>query len=243
MISKLPRWIWVGAGILAFSAGMLDVVAIVGFAHQAVTHATGNASLLSIAVAAGDAKALAQTFLILASFFFGAVLGGVIIRDAHLRMGRRYGFALAVESALLLGAACGFWRGLLYGELLAAMAAGLQNSIASTYSGTIIRTTHMTGVLTDLGTLVGHKLHGIPVNNKQIYLLATIFASFLSGALFGAFFSPRLGALAMLLPAAVIGASAVGYELFRGHVARNSKSVIRVPSASPEVASEIVHSR
>ncbi len=215
MISKLPKWVWTGAAVLSFCAGMVNVIAILGFVHKGITHVTGNSSLLSIAVIDGDWKNAAQFFLIVASFFIGAILAGLIIGDAHLRMGRRYGFALAIESIFLLVSTYGFVRGSMYGEYFASMAVGLQNAMASTYSEAIVRTTHMTGILTDIGALVGNKIRGIQVNMKRINLLSIIFFSFLSGSFIGAFCYHHLGPLAMLVPAAMIGISSVGYEIFR----------------------------
>jgi uncharacterized membrane protein YoaK (UPF0700 family) len=220
MISKLPKWVWLGAAVLAFSAGMVNVIAILGFVHKGITHVTGNVSLFSIAVLDEDWINITQLFSIIISFFAGAVLAGLIIGDAHLRMGRRYGFALAIESILLLAATYGFVRGSIYGEYFASMAVGLQNAMASTYSGAIVRTTHMTGILTDIGALVGNKIRGIKADGRRIKLLSIIFFSFLFGGLLGAFSYHYLDALAMLIPAAIIAASAVGYEIFRREVTR-----------------------
>lgn len=34
MISKLPRWVWTGTWVLAFVAGIINVVGFLGFEHQ-----------------------------------------------------------------------------------------------------------------------------------------------------------------------------------------------------------------
>ena len=54
MISQLPRWVWSGAWLLAFIGGMVNVVGLLGFEHQAVTYLTGTTSMLSAALAALD---------------------------------------------------------------------------------------------------------------------------------------------------------------------------------------------
>ncbi|HXV18909.1 MAG TPA: YoaK family protein [Candidatus Omnitrophota bacterium] len=151
----------------------------------------------------------------LSPFFIGAVLAGIIIGDAHLRMGHRYGVALAIESGLLLISAYGFSKGLIYGEYFASMAAGLQNAMASTYSEAIVRTTHMTGILTDIGSLVGNKIRGIKSDGKRIKLLSIIFFSFILGGIVGAFSHHLFDTIAMLVPAVIIGVSSLGYEIFR----------------------------
>lgn len=223
MISKLPKWVWAGAAVLAFCAGMINVIAIMGFVHKGITHVTGNTSLLSIAILDGDQESIFQIFSIVLSFFVGSVFAGFIIGDARLRMGRRYGFALAIESGLLLVSTYGLVRGAMYGEYFASMAAGLQNAMASTYSEAIVRTTHMTGVLTDIGALVGNKIRGIKADGKRIRLLSIIFFSFLSGSFFGTLCYHYLNAKAMLVPAAIIGVSAIGYEIFRREVVKSAR--------------------
>jgi hypothetical protein len=38
MISKLPRWIELGAFMLALLAGTVHTVGLLGFAHQSISH-------------------------------------------------------------------------------------------------------------------------------------------------------------------------------------------------------------
>ncbi len=215
MISKLQKWVWLGAATLSFSSGMINVIALSGFVHKAATHMTGVVSAFSIALSKNDLSTALETFLILLSFFAGAFMSGIIIRDGQLKMGRRYGFAMAVESGLLFLATYHFVKNSIWGEYFACAAAGLQNALASTYSGTIVRTTHLTGILTDLGALVGNKIQGLPVDSRRLKLLSIIFASFTAGGYLGSIFYQRWNAWAMLVPALTIGVAAVGYELFR----------------------------
>jgi uncharacterized membrane protein YoaK (UPF0700 family) len=214
MISKLPRWVWIGSGLLAFSAGSVNSIAFLGFVHHAATHVTGTFSVLSISLFTQDRQQIIQTSLLLFFFFAGAFLSGFIIHDGQLKMGRRYGFALSIECLLLLLSTYGFIRVSVWGEYFASMAAGLQNSMASTYSGSIIRTTHLTGILSDLGALAGGRVRGYEneLSNKKAYLLSLIIISFTAGGFLGALSYNHLGPLAMLVPACVIGMSALGYE-------------------------------
>lgn len=205
----------IGGGVLAFSAGMVNVIALLGFAHQAATHVTGLFSRLSISLFQGDPGGIQQTFLVILSFLIGAVISGVIIRDAQLKLDSRYTWTLALECILLVLSTAFFYRGSILGECFAAMAAGLQNAMASTYSGAIIRTTHLTGVMTDLGVLIGHWIHGIKIDARRIKLFATLIVSFLAGGFLGAVFFSRWNVFSMLMPAAVIGCSAVGFSFFQ----------------------------
>ena len=140
----------------------------------------------------------------------------MILRDAHLKMGRHYEWVMALECALLVLSAWGFQRQEIWGEFSAAMAAGLQNAMASTYSGAIIRTTHLTGVLTDLGVLIGHRMRGIPSDRQKIRLFSTLILAFLTGGVLGAWTYAQVGAAAMLLPAMVIGFCGIAYRVLRG---------------------------
>lgn len=215
MISKIPKWVLLGGGVLAFAAGMVNVIALLGFAHQAATHVTGLFSRLSIDLFKGDVSGILETFLILLFFFMGAILSGIMIRDAHLKLDDRYVWTLSVECLLLILSTIAFYKGSILGECFAAMAAGLQNAMASTYSGAIIRTTHLTGVVTDFGVLIGHFIQGIKIDPRRFKLFLTLMGSFLAGGFLGALLYGYWGVLAMLAPALVIGASAIGFSYFQ----------------------------
>lgn len=215
MISKLPRWVWLGGAVLAFSAGMVNAVAFLGFSHQAATHVTGMFSHVSIGLAGGEKAEFSGALLMIASFFTGSVLSGMMVSNAHLKAGRAYGWALGVESLLLFSSAYCFAKNLIWGDCLAAMAAGLQNALASTYSGAIIRTTHMTGVLTDFGVLIGHALRGAPFDRARAKLFSILMGAFAFGGFAGAVFHQWFGNLAMLAPAVTVSVSSAGYFLFK----------------------------
>lgn len=101
MITKLPKWVWFGAWALAFIAGMINVVGLLGFEHQAVTHLTGTTSLLASALVSFDGKAVFRLSVVIGSFVLGTIVSGFVIQDSALRLGRRYGIALLMESMLL----------------------------------------------------------------------------------------------------------------------------------------------
>jgi len=121
---QLPRWVWIGAGALAFVAGMVNAVGFLGFEHQAITHLTGTTTLLGASIANGDARAALHLFGMAAAFIGGAALSGMVVQDAALQLGRRYGVALAIESLLLVLASVLFKQHETAGALLAAMACG-----------------------------------------------------------------------------------------------------------------------
>ena len=211
----LPRWIWVGAGALAAVAGMVNVVGFLGFEHQAITHLTGTTTLLGAAVAKGDGVAAARLLGAALSFLAGAAFGGLLIQDSTARIGRRYGVALAIESALLLAALPLFEHQRFAGPMLAAAACGLQNALAASVSGAVVRTTHVSGMFTDLGIGLGHALRGLPLPKRRLALCGLVIACFLAGSMIGALLFVRIGYRALLLPAAVTGLTGLGYAGYR----------------------------
>jgi uncharacterized membrane protein YoaK (UPF0700 family) len=215
MISKLPRWVWAGGWMLAFIAGMLNVVAFLGFEHHTVSHLTGASSMLGAAVAARDLNGALHFAATIGAFLAGTIVSGLIIQDCTLSLGRRYGLALLMESGLLVLAVLLLERRSPHGYYLVAGACGLQNAMATTYSGAIVRTTHVSGMFTDLGISIGHALRGVPVESRRLRLCCIIISAFLCGSIAGAQAFPRLGYSTLLVPAALTGVSGLGYAVYR----------------------------
>lgn len=211
----LPRWIVVGGFTLTCIAGAINAVGFLGIHHQALSHMSGTGTILSTELALGRFAGAFHAALVLGWFFLGSVLSGMIIRQSTLRAGRRYGVALACESLLLFGAAYFLRNGSNIGDYLAAMACGLQNAMATSYSGAVIRTTHITGIITDLGIAVGHAVRREPVDHRRVILFSVLVAGFLVGGVVGAFGYLAFGSDALLFPATATGIAGVGYALFK----------------------------
>lgn len=211
MAERLATWVWVGAAALACVAGMVNVIGYLGFQHQAITHLTGNTSLLGAALVAGDAQASMQLFGAIAAFVVGAALSGLIIQDDALQLGRRYGLVLTIESLLLIVSIPLFQRQNLAGPLIAAVACGLQNAMATTYSGAVVRTSHVSGMFTDLGIMIGHALRAAPLARRRMALSALVISFFFFGGLAGAMLFSSSGYQALYLPAAITGVVGVAY--------------------------------
>ena len=186
-LQKLPIWVQVSAFFLALNAGMINVLALLYVTRQAISHMTGNVSFLVLDLLQQN---WSNSLFILAVIFFfmlGAFYSGFIIRDANLRFGRRYGAVLSLEAVFLLITWFFITDYPHYALLWAATACGMQNALASTYKGTIIRTTHLSGVLTDLGLALGYKIRGLYVNPKRIVLHVLIVMGFFIGGIIGGF--------------------------------------------------------
>ncbi len=212
MISKLPRWVWAGAWALAFVGGMVNVVGLLGFEHQAVTHLTGTTSMLAAALASLDVKTALHLAAVIGSFVAGNVISGFLVQDSTLQLGRRYGIALLLESALLCIAVPLLDRSSMFGIYSASCACGLQNAMVSTYSGAVIRTTHISGMFTDLGIFLGHTLRGLPVDSRRLRLCFLVITGFLCGGIAGAVAFRQLHNAALFIPAALTAITAFTYR-------------------------------
>jgi uncharacterized membrane protein YoaK (UPF0700 family) len=214
---RLAPWVWVGAAALACVAGVVNVVGFLGFQHQAITHLTGNTSLLGSALVAGDTRGAAHLLGTIAAFVAGAALSGLIIQDSTLRLGRRYGVVLSLEAALLCIAVPLFQRHLVGGVLCAAVACGLQNAMATTYSGAVVRTSHLSGMFTDLGIMIGHAARGMPLARRRLWLCVLVIVFFFGGGVLGAWLFANFGYAALYLPAALTGTTGIAYVAYRQH--------------------------
>ena len=215
VLRQLPRWAWFGGGVLAFIAGMVNAAGYLGFRHQSISNMTGNTSLLGISLGTGNGGEAWHWALTIASFVLGAALSGFIVQQSTLKLGRRYGVALTLESLLLFAAVPLLDAGNPGGLYLAAMGAGLQNGMASTYSGMVFRTTHVSGMFTDLGIYIGQRLRGLTVDTLRVRVCVLVIVTFTLGSAAGALLFPALHERTLLVPAALTGLCGLGYTLYR----------------------------
>lgn len=145
---------------LAWVAGYTNILSLIT-CGIATSHVSGTLSQWGLDLVEGKWSLMALTSLLLGCFFMGAVVSGVCTE-----VGRRRGWQsiyvlpMALQAVLLACFAAAIeWTG---GESpsprmtpavigVAAMAMGLQNATITRISGGVVRTTHMTGVVTDLG--------------------------------------------------------------------------------------------
>ncbi|WP_218563945.1 YoaK family protein [Marinospirillum perlucidum] len=201
MIRKLPRWVEIGGFWLAMIAGSVNAIGVLGFQHQAVSHLTGTSTLASLALVDLAWSELLHLVLILISFVAGAAFSGALINNAVLRLGHRYGVALICEALLLLLAMLALSAGSNSGHYLASAACGLQNAMVSTYSGAVVRTTHVSGLFTDLGSMLGARLRGHPLDRRKLLLFSLLISGFLTGGSLGTLAFIRFGFAALAFSA------------------------------------------
>lgn len=214
MINKLPKWVEVGGFLLALNAGFVNAVGLLGFKHQAVSHLTGTSTFLSLALANSNTQEIVHLLLVMASFVVGAAYSGLVIGNTALQLGRRYSLALITESFLLLMSMCMLNHGSLMGHFFASAACGLQNAMTSTFSGAVVRTTHVSGLFTDLGVALGLRVRGQKTDSRKIILYCILIAGFVVGGVAGSLLFAKFMFSAILAPCILTAFIAVGYWLF-----------------------------
>jgi uncharacterized membrane protein YoaK (UPF0700 family) len=222
MIRQLPRWAWLGGGLLACIAGTINVVGYLGFRHEAISHLTGTTTLLGMSAAGADLGDSLHWLLVLVAFLFGAMLSGFIVENHTLQLGRRYGVALLVESGLLFMAVPLLRAQMDLGLYAASAACGLQNAMASTYSGTVLRTTHLSGTFTDLGIALGQLVRGLEADMLRLRLCIMLIGSFLAGSVLGGVAYRWLHENTLLIPAALTGVTGLCYHVYVSRHQRRS---------------------
>ena len=214
MITRLPKWIEYGAFLLAGVAGYINAIGLLGFEHQSVSHLSGNATQLGTQLYAGALSQVIEIAGMLFAFFAGATLSGLLLYGATLQLGRHYDLALIIECLLLCLAAYLLSDSSYYGQLAASAACGLQNAMVTTYSGAVVRTTHLTGIFTDLGIMLGSALRGKGFDRRKAILFLLIISGFILGGTVGAAQFARFKFDALFAPAIVCLILALSYRIY-----------------------------
>jgi len=174
-----------GALVLAASAGFINTLSL-GFFRTPVSHMTGAVSHLGLNLVGGHAADALTSAGIILGFVSGAMLAGIVVGAWKLVPSRRYGVAMMIEGGLL-----GLASYLLLNQHrlalpMVSMACGLQNAMTSSYCGLMIRTTHVTGLVTDIGVMLGHWVRHRQIDRWKLGFLAAIFSAFGIGGVLGA---------------------------------------------------------
>lgn len=231
-----PSAIVMAAGtILAMCAGAVNVVAMLQLGAY-VSHVSGAVATIGvraegIQMGRDTPEEFREACLIVASFIFGALLCGLLIAKNEVHFGKSlYGVALMGNSLLLaIATYLDHSEPALY---FAAAACGLQNGMCTMHFGTVVRTTHVTGLATDLGTACGRLLARflrsgcrrsrmnefdraeVEVDMKRIRVFCLLGSGFSVGVLGGAFLQQWLGVHTLLVPASITGISGLAYSCF-----------------------------
>ena len=206
-----------GGCLLAATAGFINTVAL-GFFRTPVSHMTGAVSHLGIDLATAEFSDATTSASIILGFLAGAMISGVLVGAYRLIPGRSYGITLMAEGGLLALATTLLLSKQRFALPLAAMACGLQNAMTSSYCGLMIRTTHVTGTVTDIGVMIGHWIRHREIEGWKLRFLVLIFLSFgvggWTGALADRFFGPMC--LAVISAGCTLAGGAFWFLTHRG---------------------------
>jgi uncharacterized membrane protein YoaK (UPF0700 family) len=166
------------------------------------------------------------------AFMVGAVVGAAVVERSKQKLRAHYAWGLWLEAVALSVVAGASFSGRfrLPGAeliLLLCWAMGLQNAMITRLSGAVVRTTHVTGIVTDVGIelvhlwmLLGERARGRfrLLSLREVWsdpavdplkLHCTLWCSFVGGNLLGAALFLRFGFASLLLPIAVVSGLAV----------------------------------
>jgi uncharacterized membrane protein YoaK (UPF0700 family) len=217
---RLGRW-------LAFIAGAANAGGFLAVG-QYTSHMSGIVSALADNLSVGDFGLVIAGLSSLAAFTTGAATSAIMINWGRRRRAHsEYALPLMLEAVLLL---C---FGLLGSNLennrflfvpatvgLLCYVMGLQNAIITKISKAEIRTTHMTGIVTDIGIEIGKLFYwnvsesgpgvaAVKADRSRLRLLASLLGMFFIGGLAGALGFKYVGYISTLPLSAMLVVLAV----------------------------------
>lgn len=197
--------------VLAFVAGAVNAGGFLAVSRY-TSHVTGILSGVADDLVLGNMALAGAGVVSVLAFMAGAAVTAILINWARRRrMHSEYALSLMLEAALLLvfgvmGANLAAYTELMVPAtvVLLCFVMGLQNAIVTKISQAEIRTTHMTGIVTDLGIELGrlfywnrsreaNEAHYVMANRDKLAIHATILGLFLAGGLVGAVAFKMLG--------------------------------------------------
>lgn len=213
-------------GLLAFVAGAANAGGFLAI-QRYTSHMTGIVSELADNLVLGNIYLSAAGLTALLAFTAGAATTAVLVNWARRRhLHSEYAFSLMLEAVLLLlfgllGANLNALIDLFLPAtvLVLSFIMGLQNAIVTKISKAEIRTTHMTGIVTDLGIELGrlfywnraregNAVHFVQADRDKLGIHATILGLFFAGGLLGALAFKQVGFIATVPLALVLSAVA-----------------------------------
>jgi uncharacterized membrane protein YoaK (UPF0700 family) len=169
--------------LLTALAGAINAISIFGYNGTTVSHLTGLVSKVAISLSNADFSCFWEAFRVILAFFVGAIISGFVTGERAFNLNKRYGFIILSIGILVI---IPYFLSVNNGVLLFALIMGLQNGMIVSFKGIVVRMTHMSGNITDLGVFIGYKLRGNK-NEKCITGLVPLVAilSFTIGGIIG----------------------------------------------------------
>ncbi|GAA4807399.1 YoaK family protein [Olivibacter ginsenosidimutans] len=214
--------------MLCINAGFINAAGFLAF-NVLTTNVTGHAALLAVDIASMNLRSARMVVLWLILFLLGAFTSSFII--SRVGRNRFYGYATPMIVIILIVLMVAlFGKNYQYtlsetevfaGSLLFGM--GMQNAMVSMISGAVVRTTHLTGMFTDLGidlaTLFRQHQEQSSALKRRIVLKLAIIISFLLGGILGALLFNSVSFTAFFIPALIL-VLAMCYDFFRIKISR-----------------------
>ena len=186
------------ARFLAFIAGATNAGGFLAV-RQYTSHMSGIVSTMAENSATGSVALVVSGFAAVLSFLFGAFLTTLLIRWARSRgLDSEYALPLLAEALLLIvfGVKGRVFAGdqVLGTVMLLCFTMGMQNAIITKLSNAVIRTTHVTGMVTDIGIALGRiafralegELSAAASDHSALQLLTSLVLLFFVGGVTGA---------------------------------------------------------
>ncbi|MDH4395182.1 MAG: YoaK family protein [Limnobacter sp.] len=206
---------------LAFVAGAINAGGFL-IVNAYTSHMTGLLSSAADNLALGNLALVLKALLAVLVFFLGAACCSLIVSFMRRRqLDSRYALPVLVESVLLLlFAVLGTFSGLHFSLLyLLCFVMGLQNALITKVSGSVVRTTHVTGMITDLGIEIGKLVYWnrsggssdvkVYANRAKLGTLASLVSVFFLGGILGALGFKTFGSLTAAPIALALGALSI----------------------------------
>lgn len=167
--------------ILTFIAGAINVYAITKF-KTPITHYTGNSTLIAIST---SKNLNFKIIYLMLCFFLGSTISGILFHEKNLVPKKIYGITLFLMGIIII-----FLNSIVDENLIIYILScivGMQNGLFIKFKGCLVRTTHVTGYLTDAGFTLGSILRGKKEQYWHLffYIISIIF--FILGGVFSIF--------------------------------------------------------
>lgn len=185
------------ASLLSFVAGIVNVAGFLAV-QQLTTNVTGHFAFFVEEIYSLNVWRGIVYFLFVFFFFFGSFISGLLIEFISRRNERFvYVIPITIEASLLLFVGLTGDYLLLESPNMVAyvllFAMGLQNALVTMISNSAVRTTHLTGLFTDLGIELSQLLFYKSADYKKrlissIELRFTIIVCFFAGGILSALF-------------------------------------------------------
>lgn len=233
---------------MAFQAGAINSGGFLA-CHRFVTHTTGFATFFGTEVAQGNMMAALGMLTVPIFFLIGSMLSAYFV-DRRIALGKPplYFLMFLSMSVTMIAVSVvgieGFFGvfGTTYEGsndyiLLAALClcSGIQNATITSASGAVVRTTHLTGITTDLG--IGLIRTSVPGQNQELIkkesrsnkMRASIILAFVFGSAISAFAYFRVQYLGFLGPALIsFCLFLISFNSYRSYLKQNTKEYSRV---------------